>query len=67
MAIALEHRPIRRAAGARDAGSLSHLVREFSTRIISAWQRRRVERELEGLSYDQRKDIGYRSFDKNTR
>lgn len=67
MAIALEHRPIRRATGARDAGSLSHLVREFSARIISAWQRRRVERELEGLSYDQRKDIGYRSFDKNTR
>lgn len=67
MAIALEHRPVRRAAGARDAGSLSHLVREFSARIVSAWQRRRVERELEGMSYDQRKDIGFRSFDKNTR
>lgn len=67
MAIALEHRPVRGAAGTRDAGSLSHLILERFERIVSAWQRHRAERELEGMSYDQRKDIGYRSSDKSTR
>lgn len=67
MAIALEHRPVRRAASSRDAGSLSHILRELSLRIAAAWRRYRVEREIESLSYDQRKDIGFRSFDKTTR
>ena len=67
MAIALEHRPVRRAAGTRDSGSLSHSLRELSLRIASAWRRYRVEREIESLSYDQRKDIGFRSFDKTMR
>ena len=62
MAIALQHRPTRRAAG-----SLSHLVHDLSLRIASAWRRYRVERELESLSYDQRKDIGFRSWDKTIR
>lgn len=67
MAIVLEHRPVRRAAGTHDTGSLVHLLRDVSARIVSAWQRYRIERELEGLSYDQRKDIGFRSWDKTTR
>ncbi len=67
MAIALEHRPVRRAAGTHDIGSSARLVRDLAARIVSAWQRHRVERELEGLSYDQRKDIGFRSPDKTTR
>lgn len=67
MAIALEHRPVRRAAGTRDTGTLAHLLHDVSARIVSAWQRYRVQRELEGLSYDQRKDIGFRSWDKTTR
>ncbi|UDF29055.1 UNVERIFIED_ORG: hypothetical protein LHK14_16265 [Roseateles sp. XES5] len=67
MAIALEHRPVRRAASTRDAGGLSHILREVSLRIAAAWRRYRVEREIESLSYDQRKDIGFRSFDKTTR
>lgn len=66
MAIALEHRPVRRAVGTPGAGSLSHLVRDVSERIASAWQRYRVERELESMSFDQRKDIGFRSSDKTT-
>lgn len=67
MAIALEHRPVRRAAGTRDTGGFSHLFRESVGRIVSAWQRHRIERELEGMPYDLRKDIGYRSTDKSTR
>ena len=67
MAIALEHRPIRRAAGTRDAGSLSHLVQTVSERITSAWQRYRTERELESMPFDLRKDIGFRSSNKTTR
>lgn len=67
MAIALEHRPVRRAPSTRDAGSLSHIVREFVERIVSAWQRYRVEREQESMPFDLRKDIGYRSWDKTTR
>ena len=67
MAIALEHRPIPRAAGTPDAGSLPRLVHAVSERIVSAWRRYRVQRELEGLSYDQRKDIGFRAWDKTTR
>ena len=63
MAIALEHRPVRRAA----AGSFTRLVQDGLARIASAWRRYRAERELEGLSYDQRKDIGFRSWDKTTR
>ncbi|GEM_PF-3461907 len=64
MAIALDHRPVRRAAG---AGTLSHLVRELSERIVYAWQRYRVERELESMPFDLRKDIGFRSSNKTTR
>ena len=67
MAIALEHRPVRRAAGTRDTGSLSHLVQTVSERIVSAWRRYRAERELESMSFDLRKDIGFRSSDKTTR
>ena len=64
MAIALEHRPVRRAV---PAGSFTRLVQDSLARIASAWRRYRVQRELEGLSYDQRKDIGFRAWDKNTR
>lgn len=67
MAMALEHRPIPRAAGTRDAGSLPRLVHTVSERIVSAWRRYRTERELESLSFDLRKDIGFRSSDKTTR
>lgn len=67
MAIALEHRPVRRAFGTRHAGNLSRPVRDAFERIVSAWRRYRTERELEGLSFDQRKDIGFRSWDKTTR
>lgn len=67
MAIALEHRPVRRASGTRHTGSLSHSLRDAFERIVSAWRRYRTERELEGLSFDQRKDIGFRSWDKTTR
>jgi uncharacterized protein YjiS (DUF1127 family) len=67
MAIALEHRPVRRASGTRHTGSLSHPFRDAFERIVSAWRRYRTERELEGLSFDQRKDIGFRSWDKTTR
>jgi uncharacterized protein YjiS (DUF1127 family) len=67
MAIALEHRPVRRASGTRHTGSLSHPLRDALERIVSAWRRYRTERELEGLSFDQRKDIGFRSWDKTTR
>ena len=67
MAIALEHRPVRRAAGTPDAGRLTYLVRHTSERIASAWQRYRVERELESMPFDLRKDIGFRSSNKITR
>lgn len=67
MAIALDHRPVRRAAGTLDVGSLSHLLRDVSERIASAWQRYRVERELESMPFDLRKDIGFRSSNKITR
>ena len=67
MAIALDHRPVRRAAGTRHSGTLSYLVRDVSERIVAAWQRYRAERELESMSFDQRKDIGFRSWDKTTR
>ena len=65
MALALEHRPVRRASGAHHSGSLSYTVRHIAERIVSAWQRHRAERELESMPYDLRKDIGFRS--KNTR
>ena len=58
MAIAFEHR---RATGTRSP------VRTVFARIASAWRRYRVERELEGMSFDLRKDIGFRSWDKTTR
>jgi len=61
MAIVLEHSPARRSA------DLTTLVRETCARIVSAWQRHRAEREFEGLSFDLRKDIGFRSQDKSTR
>ena len=64
MAIALEHRPVRRAAG---AAGLTRLVQATVARIVSAWRRYRAQREIEGLSYDQRKDIGFRAWDKTTR
>ncbi|MEW9614995.1 hypothetical protein AB3G45_14320 [Shinella sp. S4-D37] len=67
MAIALQHRPLRRAPGIRHAGTPSHSARDLFGRIVSAWRRYRIERELEGLSFDQRKDIGFRSWDKTTR
>jgi hypothetical protein len=67
MAIALDHRPVRRAPGTPEAGSLSHLVRTVSERIASAWQRHRAERELESMPFDLRKDIGFRSSNKITR
>ena len=67
MAIALDHRPVRRAVGTPDVGSLSHLLRDVSERIASAWQRYRVERELESMPFDLRKDIGFRSSNKTTR
>ncbi|MGJ7040072.1 hypothetical protein J2Y63_003335 [Shinella sp. BE166] len=65
MALALEHRPVRRASGAHHAGSLSYTLRHIAERIVSAWERHRAERELESMPYDLRKDIGFRS--KNTR
>ncbi len=61
MAIALQHSPVRRSAG------LTTLVRETLARIVSAWQRRRAERELEGMPFDLRKDIGFRSREKSAR
>lgn len=64
MAIALEHRPARRA---QSTGGPSHLLREFVERIASAWQRHRIEREQESMPFDLRKDIGFRSWDKTTR
>ena len=67
MAIALDHRPVRRASATRHAGALSHPLRDGFERIVSAWRRYRNERALEGLSFDQRKDIGFRSWDKTTR
>lgn len=67
MAIVFEHRPARRAASTRNSGSLSHLVRGVSARIAAAWQRYRVERELESMPFDLRKDIGFRSSNKTTR
>ena len=67
MAIAVDHRSVRRAAGTRHSGTLSYLVRDVSERIVSAWQRHRAERELESMSFDQRKDIGFRASDKITR
>ena len=67
MAIVLDHRPVRHAAGTPGVGSLSHLLRLISERIVSAWQRYRVERELESMPFDLRKDIGFRSSNKTTR
>lgn len=67
MAIALEHRPVRRASGVQVSGSLVHLLRTVTGRLASAWQRHRVERELESLPFDLRKDIGFRAWDKTTR
>ncbi|WP_411036625.1 hypothetical protein [Shinella sp. BYT-45] len=67
MAIALEHRPVRHAAGSRGTGSPSRLLHHVFGRIVSAWRRHRAEREIEGMSYDLRKDIGFRSWDKTTR
>ncbi|WP_145925902.1 hypothetical protein [Shinella sp. HZN7] len=67
MALALEHRPVRHASRTRHAGSPSHPLRDTFERIVSAWRRYRIARELEGLSFDQRKDIGFRSSDKTTR
>jgi hypothetical protein len=67
MAIALEHRPVRRASSTPYTGSFAHLFHDVFGRAVSAWQRYRIERELEGLSFDQRKDIGFRSSDKTTR
>lgn len=67
MAIALEHRPARRASGAQVSGSLVHLLRTVPGRLVSAWRRHRVERELESLPFDLRKDIGFRAWDKTTR
>ena len=67
MAIVSEYRPLPRAHSARDAGSLSLLFRGLSERAAAAWQRYRVQREVESMSYDQRKDIGFRSADKITR
>ena len=67
MALALEHRAVRRASITRHADSPPHRLYDIFDRIVSAWRRYRVERELEGLSFDQRKDIGFRSWDKTTR
>jgi hypothetical protein len=67
MAIALEHRSVRRAQSTRGTGTSSHILREFVERIASAWQRHRIEREQESMPFDLRKDIGFRSWDKNTR
>ena len=61
MAIALQHNQLRRTVGP------SALVRETFARIVCAWQRRRAERELEGMPFDLRKDIGFRSREKSTR
>ena len=67
MAIALHHSPVRRAEGTRISGSLSHILRGAAERLVSTWQAYRVEREIEGMSYDLRKDIGFRASDKTTR
>ena len=67
MAIALEHRPVRRALSTRDSGSLIRLLRDVAERVVSAWQRHRTERELESMPYDLRKDIGFRAADRTTR
>lgn len=67
MAIAFEHHPDRHAAGSRSAGGFTRLLNGLSSRALSAWRAYRVERELESMSYDQRKDIGFRSLDNATR
>ena len=67
MALALEHRPVRRASGAQVSGTLVHLLRTVPGRLILAWRRHRVERELESLPFDLRKDIGFRGWDKTAR
>ena len=61
MAMAFEHRTARRAQSTRGP------VRTVFARIASAVRRYRVERELEGMSFDLRKDIGFRSSDITTR
>lgn len=65
MAIATFHRPARLTFGALHAGGVAHLVRNVSQRLLALWRRRRVERELEGMPFALRKDIGFRAWDKN--
>ena len=66
MAMAYELHPARRAFGTRDAGP-SRLVRDAFARMARAWRRYRVERELESMPFDLRKDIGFRSSNAATR
>ncbi len=64
MTLILEHRQARRATGARFGHTFAHFIRALSGRIVSAWERSRLERELESMPYDLRKDIGFRSAPK---
>ena len=66
MAIAFSHRPLRGRHPASGTGALP-LLRGLSGRIAAAWRNHRALRELESLSYDMRKDIGFRSTDTRRR
>ena len=57
MAYIFEHRPVR----------LTHILRDAPAQIARAWRRHRTERILEGLSHDQRKDIGFPTLDRPAR
>lgn len=62
MAIAFTHRPSRGRQAARGP-TVAPLWRGLSGRLADAWRKHRALRELEGLSYDIQKDIGFRSTD----
>ncbi len=65
MAIASAYRPLR-GRHPVSAAALP-LLRGLSGRIAAAWRNHRALRELESLSYDMRKDIGFRSTDTRRR
>lgn len=62
MATVFDYRPIRGFRRSR-----APLLRGLSGRIAAAWQSRRALRELESLSYDLRKDIGFPPTDTHAR
>jgi hypothetical protein len=63
--IAYEQHPVRGVHAPRHATSLP--LRSLARRIVAAWQLHRAERELEGLPFDIRKDIGFRAAERTTR